>query len=80
MMLKIKCSLVCEENYFYYCNNFSYNSIYFASHKGHDKFEVFAKKFQVNNIHGGTLMQINKDLMEINSNSLKIEGDGIVFR
>jgi len=47
---------------------------------GHDRFEVSAKKFQVNNLHGGTLMQVDKDLMEIASNSLKVEGDGgIVF-
>lgn len=49
--------------------------------KGHDRFEVSAKKFQVNNLHGGTLMQVDKDLMEIASNSLKVEGDGgIVFK
>lgn len=43
---------------------------------GHDKFEIQTKAFRVADIHGNTLFYVDRDTVEIASNSLKIEGEG----
>lgn len=49
---------------------------------GHDRFEVTAKKFQVNDIQGNTLINVDKSLIEFSAGTLRVvEGDGgVIFR
>lgn len=54
---------------------------FFHSSKGHDRFEVTAKKFQVNDIQGNTLLRTSKSLIEFSAGALRVEGDGgVIFR
>lgn len=48
---------------------------------GHDRFEVTAKKFQVNDVQGNILMNVDKNSMELSAGTLRVEGDGgVIFR
>uniref|UniRef100_A0A336MWC4 CSON006999 protein n=1 Tax=Culicoides sonorensis TaxID=179676 RepID=A0A336MWC4_CULSO len=48
---------------------------------GHDRFEVAAHSFRVNDAHGNSLLSVNKNAVTVGSHALKVEGDGgVIFK